>query len=160
MRAFLIFIMLLMCGCTYNPSANYSSAELQEIHRFETAKIDYFISIAEKECQTQGIPVSDPSFSSCRSHYYELVRENESFTDFNRYQIGNTSIAASVDAKNKNNNYGDVYFPPAVYAPACAENGSCYGDISSITSLPKTTHVGGYYRKNGTYVRGHYRSRR
>ncbi len=42
----------------------------------------------------------------------------------------------------------------------CAENGSCYGDISGITGLPKTHHVNGYYRKDGTYVRGHFRSRR
>jgi hypothetical protein len=47
-----------------------------------------------------------------------------------------------------------------VYASPCAENGSCYGDVSSVTGLPKTTHVNGYYRKNGTYVRGHYRSHR
>ena len=43
---------------------------------------------------------------------------------------------------------------------ACAENGSCYGDISSITGIPKTISVRGYYRKDGTYVRGHYRSHR
>jgi hypothetical protein len=24
--------------------------------------------------------------------------------------------------------------------------------------MPKTNHVNGYYRSNGTYVRGHYRS--
>lgn len=41
----------------------------------------------------------------------------------------------------------------------CAENGSCYGDISENTGKAKTTYVQGYYRKNGTYVRGHYRSR-
>jgi len=57
--------------------------------------------------------------------------------------------------------------PPAVAppkqvsrsAPYCAENGSCYGDISSYTKRPKTVHVRGYYRKDGTYVRSHYRSR-
>jgi hypothetical protein len=42
---------------------------------------------------------------------------------------------------------------------ACAENGSCYGDISEQTGRPKTVKVKGYYRKDGTYVRGHYRSR-
>ena len=47
--------------------------------------------------------------------------------------------------------------PPA-YKPYCAENGSCYGDISAATGRAKTVSVGGYYRKNGTYVRGHYRS--
>ena len=41
----------------------------------------------------------------------------------------------------------------------CAENGSCYGDISSLTGRPKTVAVKGYYRKDGTYVRGHYRSK-
>ena len=40
----------------------------------------------------------------------------------------------------------------------CAENGSCYGDISNINGMPKTESVNGYYRKDGTYVRGHYRS--
>ncbi|MBI4704478.1 MAG: hypothetical protein HY744_25530 [Deltaproteobacteria bacterium] len=41
----------------------------------------------------------------------------------------------------------------------CAENGSCYGDISAATGRPKTVDVGGYYRRDGTYVRGHFRSR-
>lgn len=41
----------------------------------------------------------------------------------------------------------------------CAENGSCYGDISKITGRSKTVAVRGYYRRDGTYVRGHYRSR-
>ena len=41
----------------------------------------------------------------------------------------------------------------------CAENGSCYGDISSVNGTPKTISVDGYYRKDGTYVRGHYRSK-
>ena len=50
--------------------------------------------------------------------------------------------------------------PTASGGLACAENGSCYGDISNITGLPKTTHVNGYFRRDGTYVRGHYRSRR
>jgi len=43
--------------------------------------------------------------------------------------------------------------------PWCGENGSCYGDISSYTGRPRTVHVSGYYRKDGTYVRSHYRSR-
>lgn len=50
--------------------------------------------------------------------------------------------------------------PPVIGTPACSESGSCYGDISSITGLPKTTFVNGYYRKNGTYVRSYYRSHR
>ena len=52
--------------------------------------------------------------------------------------------------------------PAPVPAPpvgsSCAENGSCYGDISNINGMPKTQSINGYYRKDGTYVRGHYRS--
>jgi hypothetical protein len=44
-------------------------------------------------------------------------------------------------------------------SPLCAENGSCYGDISARTGLPKTVPVHGYYRANGTYVQGYYRSK-
>lgn len=41
----------------------------------------------------------------------------------------------------------------------CAENGSCDGDISEETGKPKTVEVKGYYRKDGTYVKGHSRSK-
>ena len=40
-----------------------------------------------------------------------------------------------------------------------AENGSYYGQTSTITGKPKTVYVNGYYRRDGTYVRGHYRSK-
>jgi hypothetical protein len=40
-----------------------------------------------------------------------------------------------------------------------AENGSYYGEISKNTGRPKTVYVNGYFRKDGTYVRSHYRSR-
>ena len=49
--------------------------------------------------------------------------------------------------------------PTPAAAPACAENGSCYGDTSEATGGPKTVHVKGHYKKDGTYVRGHYRSK-
>ncbi len=38
-----------------------------------------------------------------------------------------------------------------------AENGSYYGQPNAV-GVPKTVHVNGYFRKDGTYVRGHYRS--
>lgn len=49
--------------------------------------------------------------------------------------------------------------PQPVTGLGCEENGSCYGDISAATGHPKTVEVHGYYRSNGTYVRGHYRSK-
>ena len=48
--------------------------------------------------------------------------------------------------------------PPPASTYDCAENGSCYGDLSQDTGRPKTVHVEGYFRSDGTYVRGHYRS--
>lgn len=36
-------------------------------------------------------------------------------------------------------------------------NDSGYGEISKATGRPKTVHVNGYYRKDGTYVKSHYR---
>jgi hypothetical protein len=39
-----------------------------------------------------------------------------------------------------------------------AENGAYYGEISNTTGLPRTIPVHGYYRRDGTYVRGYYRS--
>ena len=50
-------------------------------------------------------------------------------------------------------------YQPNPTAPLCAENGSCYGDVSPLTGNPKTVPVQGYYRRDGTYVRGHYRSK-
>ena len=53
----------------------------------------------------------------------------------------------------------DTTYLPSSSSKICAENGSCYGDISVLTGRPKTVAVKGYYRKDGTYVRGHYRSK-
>ena len=41
---------------------------------------------------------------------------------------------------------------------AIAENGSYHGEPNKV-GIPKTVRVRGYYRKDGTYVQGHYRSR-
>ena len=47
---------------------------------------------------------------------------------------------------------------PTLNNRGIAENGSYYGEISEATGRPKTVPVRGYYRTDGTYVRGHYRS--
>ena len=46
------------------------------------------------------------------------------------------------------------------YQPYSAENGSYRGQISPRTHRPKDVHVKGYTRKDDTYVRGHYRSKK
>jgi hypothetical protein len=50
--------------------------------------------------------------------------------------------------------------PPSSYEPSVAENGSYRGQYSERTHRPKNDHAHGYNRKDGTHVRGHYRSRR
>lgn len=42
--------------------------------------------------------------------------------------------------------------------PFVAENGSYYGEPNEF-GVPKTVPVQGYFRRDGTYVQGHYRSR-
>ncbi len=49
---------------------------------------------------------------------------------------------------------------PYTHQPFIAENGSYRGQISERTNRLKNTYVHGYKRKDGTYVRGHYRSKK
>jgi len=44
------------------------------------------------------------------------------------------------------------------YSPTVAENGSYYGEVSRNTGRPKDVYVHSYCRRDGTYVRSHYRS--
>ena len=73
------------------------------------------------------------------------------------------SERAAVASRNQETPTLGVVAPPpgqntsATTTAPCAENGSCYGDLNA-NGVPKTVHVDGYYRKDGTYVRGHYRS--
>ncbi len=53
---------------------------------------------------------------------------------------------------------GIISTTPIIGNRGIAENDSYYGEISEATGRPKTVPVRGYYRKDGTYVRGHYRS--
>lgn len=73
-----------------------------------------------------------------------------------------TKKVESSSVANPTQGKANSTYPYPTYSGSggCAENGSCYGDRSSITGRPKTTHVKGYYRKDGTYVRGHYRSKK
>lgn len=70
--------------------------------------------------------------------------------------------AAPPLAASTSTTLAEALAPPPAPRPVafpCAENGSCYGDISAATGRAKTVSVGGYHRRDGTYVRGHYRSK-
>ena len=76
-------------------------------------------------------------------------------------KVGNSCVSIFASSSSSGSTKATSSSPSSssVVTPACAENGSCYGDISENTGRPKTIHVEGYYRKDGTYVRGHYRSK-
>ncbi len=72
---------------------------------------------------------------------------------------GSTStIPAFVRPEQSSGNLTPAPTPAPPVGSSCAENGSCYGDISNINGMPKTQSINGYFRKDGSYVRGHYRS--
>jgi hypothetical protein len=82
-----------------------------------------------------------------------LDQDSQSYSNKHARSSGSTATLQDTTGQSANNSYQAL-------PRTCAENGSCYGDISDITGLPKTIPVDGYYRKDGTYVRGHYRSRK
>ncbi len=75
-------------------------------------------------------------------------------------QQNSQSNAASAQHRTPTAPLGSVTSSAVQALPAfgCAENNSCYGDLSLDTGRSKTVRVEGYYRSDGTYVRGHYRS--
>jgi len=77
---------------------------------------------------------------ACREGYDSLCKEE---------LLSAQELASVTQQRNQRTEAAEV---------ACAENGSCYGDISSETGRPKTVYVRGYTRRDGTYVRGQYRS--
>lgn len=72
------------------------------------------------------------------------------------YILRGTDPSSYVTATQKNEKVSDE---KSKIVPHVAENGSYYGEISKDTGRPKTVYVKGYYRKDGTYVRSHYRSK-
>lgn len=70
---------------------------------------------------------------------------------------GTSPNVPSTDYSNTTSTTSSTTTP--AYKPRVAENGSYYGEISEKTGRPKTVYVRGYYRKDGTYVRSHYRSK-
>lgn len=81
-----------------------------------------------------------------------LITEDAKLVKRAEYQANSSNKNSLKYSTNKTQNKIEAF-------NRCAENNSCYGDISITTGRPKTTHVRGYYRRDGTYVRGHYRSR-
>jgi hypothetical protein len=104
---------------------------------------------AQEASQSARSSVCDPLISQCNAA--TLTRQSQA-----QSESGSTNGVTAESTYRQS--------PAGTYQlttrPSCAENGSCYGDISATTGRAKTTYVNGYTRKDGTYVRGHYRSKR
>jgi len=91
-----------------------------------------------------AVPAQPTLMPSYGSDYSDL----DSSYDYNQTSILNRTPLSS----------GIIPTTPTLNNRGVAENSSYYGEISEATGRPKTVYVNGYYRKDGTYVRSHYRS--
>lgn len=130
------------CAILEESAPAVSAVSLNE-HRSDSAPAA-ILKIESSEVASSQPEYEPQDFSLVYSKGYSLANPNGySLLNPHGYSLSNPS-------------HYSLTTPPK---SGCAENGSCYGDISSINGMPKTIHVEGYYRQNGTYVRGHYRSR-
>jgi hypothetical protein len=103
--------------------------------------------------------VSSPQVTSAPASYYQAPAAAVTSSNPNYVPVfvpGVITVPQSVHGSTAVNAYEPVVLPTPVYG-SVAENGSYYGQ-PNVNGVPKTVAVGGYYRKDGTYVRGHYRS--
>jgi len=114
----------------------------------------FYCSLSSAECPYTFSCTQQGCFKvtdvNCTLPTPNTTNEITSTENNNANSQGATFVAPSPKQKQTPNNTLPTY--------GCAENGSCYGDISSVNGTPKTIQVDGYYRRDGTYVRGHYRS--
>jgi len=120
-------------------------------------------------------PVFQQNFSAADAVFVQLVRQQVTYGDANRAlgQVRSENQARVLAAGKEWQTdlqqrseidaiggppYAGVAGPMPFAGPGCSETGSCYGDISAINSLPKTTYVPGYFRSDGTHVGSYYRS--
>jgi hypothetical protein len=74
------------------------------------------------------------------------------------YEYDNSKYGITSERSNKViNTQNDSYIP--VSTPSQAENGDYYNIDNDGDGRVEPIHVNGYYRKDGTYVRGHYRAK-
>jgi endonuclease YncB( thermonuclease family) len=99
-----------------------------------------------------------------RDDYMERFRKAERDAREKGKGLWNNNRTASPEIKQPtpgkpSGSRGEPSYSSTLKSPAPrASNQSSYGQVSPQTGQPKTSWVEGYYRKDGTYVRGHYRS--
>jgi hypothetical protein len=120
-------------------------------------------------------PVFQQNFNAADAIYVQLVRQQVSYGEANRElaqvrgenqaRVLAAGKAWQTDLQQRSEidaiggpPYAGVPGPMPFAGPGCSETGSCYGDMSDISGLPKTTYVPGYFRSDGTHVGSYYRS--
>lgn len=68
------------------------------------------------------------------------------------YPLGAVTVRDGIVQSSTFNN-------PTTFPPAIAENGDRRGVDNDFDGRPEPVYVRGYFRKDGTYVRGHYRAK-
>jgi hypothetical protein len=96
------------------------------------------------DATNDGIANGVPGDYIIRSNGKTIVL-NQGDIDYAKRQLG---IAKSTNNRSITN-----------HSPNRAENGDYYGIDNDGDGRIETVYVRGYYRKNGTYVRSHYRAR-
>jgi hypothetical protein len=131
-----------------------SDSELDTVKQLELARNVFACRQGFSTCNQSLLNETDKEAVrvATASRNYAACKQGSS--NCNQSLLSNAEKQAIQYDSNKANNNSTSY------SAACAENGSCYGDISDVNGLPKTNLVNGYTRKDGTYVRGYYRSRK
>lgn len=146
MRNIILFgaSLLLLAGCSSTP--NYYSG--QPMLTGQAAMRTEAYNAAYAACLQQDISVDSDEFTYCLTrhgvHYQPVQSPSQSVLP-----TYSPSYAASTYSSSL----------PRSSSPGCTSPNQ-YGAISCVTYRPKTTYVRGYTRKDGTYVRPHYRSRK
>ena len=118
-------------------------------------------TVNNAECYSQSTDIIQyqANLETCLRGYSPYLCKHNILTKEDAKQVKHAEYQANLTSKKSVQYTGNAEYNKIKTFGKCAENNSCYGDISTITGRPKTTYVKGYYRRNGTYVRSHYRSR-
>lgn len=140
-----------------NELLNADDAEKVRTARYQTT-LSSCLSEYSLSCRSSDLTAQDQERVRQTQYQFNLARclkqpsyrcNKESLNEDDKKRLAALEVSSPQSAPS---------VPTTTPRGGCAENGSCYGDISALTGNPKTTHVSGYYRRDGTYVRGHYRS--
>lgn len=135
-------------------------AERVRLARYQTA-LNSCLSEYSLSCRSSDLTPQDQERVRQAQYQFNLARclkqplyrcNKDTLNDEDKKRVAALEVSAPQPSPSS--------IPTTTPRGGCAENGSCFGDVSSLTGRPKTTYVRGYYRKNGVYVRSHYRSRR